>query len=141
MKQLVSIFLVGTLSVGITTKAWTQTGGTVSFENNSVSGFVGGGSSETAAVNSNTDYVRTGNYSLGLSSTSTSTIYWYALAFYSTSGTGPNNVHQLYWAKASATSMVVDASMRYQTVLPLTGSGSASNSTPNSVLSSSAWTL
>ena len=122
--KFIGLFLLCLFS--ISSKAQSA-GGAISFEDNTVNGYKGGGSSETAAVN--TSNVRTGSKSLAFTTTSTSTNKgWYSINLYATSGTGPNNIHHIYWAKGTVT---VDASLRYQTSLPLSdGTGSASNSTP-----------
>ncbi|HOZ79732.1 MAG TPA: hypothetical protein PLY34_17180, partial [Ferruginibacter sp.] len=116
-----------------------QTGGVQGFENNSVNGWTGGTAAENASVNSTLANVRTGSYSIGLNFTTTnSNRYCYSYTPYGSTASG-TYVHLIYWAKASVASTSVDASMRYASSAPPSGTGSTSNGTAVA-LSTSAWT-
>ncbi len=106
------------------------------FEDNSVGGWLGGGATETVSVNSST--VRTGNYSLALTTTSTvSNKYWYSNDPYVASASG-TYVHFIYWAKGLS-SISVDGTLRYTTFSPPTGTGSSSIA-GTTAINSTSWT-
>ncbi len=107
------------------------------FENNSIGDWDGGGWRES--INIETTNIRTGTYALRLSTTSTwANRYWYTNDPYGASAVG-TYVHFIYWAKASAASTSVNASMRYRDYTPPTGIGVL---TTGSVvaLSTGSWT-
>ena len=109
----------------------------IGFENNSITNWTGGSGSESAAIETGT--VRTGDYALALTTTSTSSnMYWYSHNPYGASATG-TYVHFIYWAMASTINTSVNASLRYSTSNPPTGIGTLSAG-PVTALSTSAWT-
>lgn len=116
-----------------------QTGGQVSFENNSSNGWLGGGSTETVAPT--TAAARTGAYSLALVTTSASgNKFWYSNTPFVTTGSG-TYAHFIYWAKGSDNLNTMDASMRYGTgTPPPVGIGSSANGTTTATLNTTTWT-
>lgn len=109
------------------------------FENNSAGSWVGYSSSESVAVNGNATYTRTGNYSLELITTSTSSNkQWYTLLPYDTAYNG-TTVFLIYWAKTNVAGTTADASLRHETSLPLTSSTSSDNASGGVALSTSGW--
>lgn len=109
----------------------------VGFESNSVGDWVGGGGTESVAINGST--VRTGTKSLALTTSSTSTNkFWYTNVPFG-AASAVTYVHYIYWAKASAASTNVDATMQYLGVTNPNGIGTASNGTA-ALLSTSTWT-
>jgi hypothetical protein len=92
------------------------------FEDGTIVDWGGAGGSETAAINSTT--VRTGSYSLALTTTSTFTNRnWYSHYPYGASSIG-TYVHFIYWAKAASGTPSVNASLRYDNEAPPVGAGS-----------------
>jgi hypothetical protein len=116
-----------------------QTGGAVGFEDNGTLGFIGGGSTET--LSNSALAARTGSKSLEFITTSTSSNkYWYTNSLFGTSSSG-NYVHFIYWAKATTgQTPTVDASMRYGSTNPPSGTGSSANSSTTATLNDATWT-
>jgi hypothetical protein len=113
------------------------------FEDNLTGNWTGTASSETVSINSAAANSRTGAYSLKVTTTSTGTgnKQWYSTAPYLTSGSNIY-MHFVYWAKAQDAGTSVDASYRYVTALPPTGSGSSANAASGAAvaLSTTQWT-
>jgi hypothetical protein len=130
--------LIGALA--FITDASAQTASPFGFEDNTTNGWTGTASSETATVNAATANVRTGGYSLKVTTTSTGTgnKQWYSNTPYGTSGP-TTNVHFIYWAKAQDAGTSADASYRYASSAPPTGTGSSSNASTATALSTTSW--
>ena len=119
--------------------AGAQTGGQMGFEDNLTGGWTAGSSTESVALSSNATNVRTGAYSLGLSTTTTSSNkYWYTTNIFGASASG-TYVHFIYWALATDAVTSIDASMRYNTSNPPVAPGSTANGTA-AAINASTWT-
>lgn len=115
-----------------------QTTSPVGFEDNSVGDWVGGGASESVAMNSST--VRTGTKSLALTTSNSGTAnkFWYSNIPFAASSAA-TYVHFIYWAKGSDAVTSVDASMQYAAATNPDGTGTQSNGTA-AMLSNTVWT-
>ncbi|XZF16207.1 T9SS type A sorting domain-containing protein [Chitinophagaceae bacterium MMS25-I14] len=122
-------------------KADAQLANPFGFENNTAATWAGTGSTETATINSTGANIRTGSYSLKLTTTSTGTgnKQWYSDTPYVASGSGIY-IYYIYWAKAQDAGTSVDASLRYSSTAPPSGSGSSSNASGATALSTTSWT-
>lgn len=111
------------------------------FEDNVIGTWAGTASSETATINNAAANVRTGGYSLKLATTSTGTgnKQWYSNSPFLPAA---NNVylHFIYWAKAQDAGTSVDASYRYASTTPPTGTGSSANASAGAALTTTGWT-
>lgn len=120
--------------------AYAQTPQPFGFENGSVGAWVGYSSSESVTANSNSTYVRTGGYSLKMSTTSNSSNrQWYTTLPYDTATNGETTFF-IYWAKTDVAGTTADASLRHETSLPLTSSTSSDNASGGVTLSTTGWT-
>lgn len=107
------------------------------FEANSVGTWTGSAGSESVAINSSV--VRTGSYSLALTtSNAASNRSWYSNNPYAASAVG-SYVHFIFWAKSLASTASVDASMRYTTTSPPSGAGTSVTGNSFSI-NNTAWT-
>ncbi|MDR3679549.1 MAG: T9SS type A sorting domain-containing protein [Flavipsychrobacter sp.] len=116
-----------------------QTASPYGFENGSVSAWAGYSGTESVSLNTNAIYTRTGVNSIKLTTTSTSSNkQWYGT---SPSDSSFNNetIFFIYWAKADAAASS-DASFRYSSSFPISGSGSSSNASGGVALSTTTWT-
>ncbi|XZF16208.1 T9SS type A sorting domain-containing protein [Chitinophagaceae bacterium MMS25-I14] len=110
------------------------------FEDGTIGAWTAGGSSESVSVNSTAVNTRTGSYSLKWTTTSTSSNkYAYSNTPYGTSASG-TYIHFIYWALAQDPSTTVDASLRYGSSAPPSGTGSTANASGGYGLSTTAWT-
>jgi len=117
-----------------------QTVSPYGFENGSVSAWAGYSGTESVSLNTNATYTRTGVNSIKLTTTSTSSNkQWYGTSPYDSSFNN-ETIFFIYWAKADAAASS-DASFRYSSSFPISGSGSSSNASGGGVvLSTTAWT-
>ncbi len=126
--------------VCISLQASAQTADPYGFEDNTVNGFQGTGSTETTITNNVAANVRTGLYSAKFTTTSASSNkQWYTNTPYAASANNIYN-HYIYWAKAQDAGTSVDASLRYTSSAPPSGTGSSSNASSTAALSTTAWT-
>jgi hypothetical protein len=110
------------LIVGQTTITAQTTSNPDGFEDGTIVDWQGNTTSETATINST--IVRTGSYSLKLTTTSSFTNRnWYSHYPYGASASG-TYVHFIYWAKAASGTPSVNASLRYDNEAPPVGAGS-----------------
>jgi len=99
------------------------------FEDGALLGWTVGSSTESVLINNVAANARTGTYSLNLSTTVTgSNKYWYTNSVYGASASG-TYVHFIYWIKTSTAGTAMDASMRYASAGPPSGTGSTANGT------------
>lgn len=110
------------------------------FEDNTLNGWTAGSSTESVIINTTAANVRTGTYSLGAGTTSTSSNkYWYTNSVYGASASG-TYIHFIYWVKTADAGISVDASMRYASSSPPSGTGSTANASSAVALTAGIWT-
>jgi hypothetical protein len=134
--------MIGCLLAGMSTLAMGQTSAPFGFEDNAIGTWAGTSPAETATINSTAANVRTGAYSLKLTTTSTGTgnKQWFSNTPYALSASG-TYIYCIYWALAANTGTSADASFRYSSspALP-SGAGSSANASADIALSTTAWT-
>ncbi|MDR3679550.1 MAG: T9SS type A sorting domain-containing protein [Flavipsychrobacter sp.] len=119
--------------------SYAQTYTPFGFEDGTSGGWVGSSNSESAVVNSNATYSRTGLYSIKLNTTSNSSNKrWYTNSTYDTAYNG-TTVFFIYWAKTDVAGTIVNATLGHETSLPLSGSPSADAASYTVALSTSSW--
>ena len=123
------------------TVAQAQTSSPFGLEDNAIGTWAGTGTTETAAINNTATGVRTGGYSLKLTTTSTGTgnKQWFSNTPYAASASG-TYIYLIYWAKATTAGTSVDGSMRYSSTAPPSGSGSSSNASADVAINTTGWT-
>ena len=102
--------LIGCVLAGISTLAAAQTSAPFGLEDNAIGTWAGTSSAETATINSTASNVRTGTYSLKLTTTSTGTgnKQWFSNTPYALSSSG-TYIYFVYWALAANTGTSADA--------------------------------
>jgi len=123
----------------ITNVSYAQTVTPFGFEDGTSGGWVGSSNSESAVVNNNPTYSRTGQYSIKMNTTSSSSNKrWYSNNVYDTAYNG-TTVFFIYWAKTDVAGTIVNATLGHETSLPLSGSPSTDAASYTVALSTSAW--